>query len=345
MDRTRPHGPGPNGRAQGRPSREPWLILPRPTPAVVVLGIALLSTLGTVSVGQSWAASSQTPRVTLLGSGSRLSVLVSTDGARLLIASGDDPGAFGRALTEARRPTLPRLDLLLIAGDGRDLPVATAAAAASGARRVLSLAPIAASVAADVPALARASVLIGPSRIRLGDGVTVTFEVAPGETGRVPTDRALDWRATVAHAESRIVILSDGSAAGRFPPAGPVSVVVVAGDAPAGATVGGMPPALVVNAEAATGKELRQEIVPLGAVGVWLVRVFPGDAVGLDLVRTGIRLPPTASRFPTPPSGDGRSDSAARGAPRGAPTGYAPVHSRPSPHAVSRGRASSGVLR
>jgi hypothetical protein len=278
---------------------------------VVVLGIVLLSTLGAVSVGQAWAASSQTPRVTLLGSGSRLSVLVTTPGARLLIAGGDDPAAFGRALGEARRPTLPRLDLLLVAGEGRDLPVAAAAAADAGARRVLSLAPIAASAVTDAPALARAAVLIGPTRIRLGDGVTVTLEVALGETGSAPADRALDWRATVAHAGSRIVILSDGSAAGRFPPAGPVSVVVVAGDAPEGATDDGMPPALVVNADAVTGKELRQEIAPLAAAGVWLVRVFPGDAAGLDLMRAGVGLPPTASRFLPPPSGDGASEGEA----------------------------------
>jgi hypothetical protein len=50
----------------------------------------------------------------LLGSGKGLSALVTADGMRVVIASGNDPIAFANALADARPLTAPRVDLLIV---------------------------------------------------------------------------------------------------------------------------------------------------------------------------------------------------------------------------------------
>ena len=63
----------------------------------------------------------------LLGSGNRLSLLVTDGPARLLLATGDSPIDYENALTDVRPIFARRVDVLLVAGSGNTLLVPLAA--------------------------------------------------------------------------------------------------------------------------------------------------------------------------------------------------------------------------
>ncbi len=291
-------GTGPTPRSVTL-RREPWLVVPVPPRWLVLLSVAILTALGSGWLGAAWAADAGTARVTLLGSGRTLSVLVTAGPARLLIAAGDDPGAFARALEAARRPTTARLDVLVLAGQGDDLAVPASAFDRLGARSVVALLPPTGRAMVDEPGLGDVPPLGSPRRVRVDGSVTVTFETA--ETGDGDARRS-HWRATVERGATRVVIVSSGEATAEFPSPGPLSALVVAGAGAPGALAAWPAPALAVNTAEVEGRDLRQEVVPLAPAGVWAVRVFPGTAVPLDLGHSGLVLPPASSQFlqPTP---------------------------------------------
>ncbi len=74
----------------------------------------------------------------LLGSGKGLSALVTADGMRVVIASGNDPIAFANALADARPLTAPRVDLLIVTPNSKR--VATRAKEISKPAMVLEIA-------------------------------------------------------------------------------------------------------------------------------------------------------------------------------------------------------------
>jgi len=254
--------------------------------------------------GAVWARDFESPRVTVLGAGNRLSVLVTAGPSRLLIATGDDPGAFGNALADARPPMARRLDVVLLAGRATDLAVAAEASADSHARYVATIGPLPDSAATDAMGAETLPVIDAPRRIRLSDEVDVTVEVAvvPGEDADEPPIVA--WRAVVRRGATTVVVLSDGRDAGRFGSLGPVAAVVLVGEHPAEAVDHVATGALVVNSDTVEGRELRGDIGTRLNGSMWAVRVFPGEAVRLEFVDGGLRLPDEVTQAigPTPAS-------------------------------------------
>jgi hypothetical protein len=265
---------------------------------ILVFGIALAGCLVAFSL---WIQDLAAPQVAILGSGNRLSLLVTDGPARLLLATGDDPIAFENALTQVRPIFARRVDVLLVAGDDRTLLVPLAARADPRVRLTTALASLPPS--AEAEAFGRISAFAGPRRIRLSPSVTVTVETAlPVGAGAATTFPA--WRATIVRGQTRVVVLSDGSAAALFPPSEPASVLVVAGDDPGTGWTLAPAVALVANSGAISGPELRAGFAESRRQPAWGYRVFPGEALRLRFVAGGLALPSDAAQpiSATPPA-------------------------------------------
>ena len=255
-------------------------------------------------VGVSWARDLRAPRVVLLGSGNRVSALVTAGEARLLIATGNDRTAFANALERARHPTARRIDVLLIAGQsGDDLVAPTAIWPDPRVRYAASLGPNPRSPEADALASDGLPVLPSPREIRLGDELRVTVDVA--ETAVGTDDPEPLWRVIVRRGVTTVVILSDGKAATAFPPVSPVAALVIAGPDPIAGWEAIPAPVLAVPGDdrVVTGKQLRQEAGPIFDGERWAIRVHPGETVPLSFVGSGLEVPrEPAQTIPATPS-------------------------------------------
>ena len=190
----------------------------------------------------------------LLGSGNRLSLLVTDGPARLLLATGDNPIEYENALTAVRPIFARRVDVLLVAGSGSTLFVPLAAHGDSHVRNATALAPLPHSAEAD--AIGAIPSFSSPQQIRLGPSIEVTVETALPFGADADADFPA-WRATVQHGETRVVVLSDGPAASLFPPPSAPSVLAVSGADPAAAWDLSPAVAFVANSEMIGGPELR----------------------------------------------------------------------------------------
>ena len=256
--------------------------------------VFLVAAAGTVAAFTFWLQDLTAPQVVLLGSGNRLSLLVTDGPARLLLATGDSPIDYENALTDVRPIFARRVDVLLVAGSGNTLLVPLAAHEDSHVRSVTALAPLPRS--AEAEAIGAITSFTSPHRVRLGPSTQVTVETA------LPFGADADaefpaWRATVEHGETRVVVLSDGSAAALFPPASAPSVLAVSGADPAAAWDLSPAVAFVANSEMIDGPEMRAAFTdepPPAAVG--LPRL-PRRGVAVEIrhgwrraaVRTGTR--------------------------------------------------------
>lgn len=246
------------------------------------------------------------PRVILLGSGQRVSVLVTAGDARLLIATGDDVSEFRNALDAARHPTTRRIDVLLVAGRGTDLVVPAAIRHDRRIRFAASLGPLPTTDEAVVAAGDGLPVLPTPREIRLGDGVTVTLETAAVEDDG---EAATVWRAIVRRGATAVAIVSDGDAADRLPTVGPLAALVVAGTDPLVAWSAMPAPVLAVAGDdrVISGKELRQVGADQVDQSGWAVRVHPGEAVPLRFASGGLEIPrDVAQPIPATPANGAR---------------------------------------
>lgn len=272
---------------------------------LLALAVFLVAGGVTIGVGLAWARELRSPRVVLLGSGNRLSALITDGDARLLIATGDDATAFANALERARHPTTRRIDVLLVAGQGEEL-VAPASLRDDGRVRLLaSIGPLTGSAEAVALAGEGVAALPSPRRIRLGDEVSVLIENVAAEAtddGR----RAVTWRATVRRGATTVVILSDGEATTAFAPVSSVSALVVAGTDPLAAWAAVDAPLLVATGDdrVLSGKELRQGAARLFDDERSAIRVHPGEALPLRFVAAGLEAPgepaQTVGATPTP---------------------------------------------
>jgi hypothetical protein len=234
-----------------------------------------------------WLNDLVAPQMALLGSGNRLSVFVSDGPARLILATGDDPVAYENALTRFRPIFARRVDVLLLAGSDRSLLVPVAAHADPHVRLTTALAPLPPSP--EATAVGPVPALTSPRRIQLGPSLSVTVETAlPFGVDATTTFPA--WRATIARAETRIVVLSDGAAAALFPPDAPASVLAVSGDDPVAAWDLAPAVALVANSEAIGGPELRSAFAASHRPPQWGLRVFPGEALRLRFIDGGVEI-------------------------------------------------------
>lgn len=255
------------------------------TTAVLVF---LIASVGCVAAFALWFQDLYRPQVALLGSGNRLSLLVTDGPARLLLATGDSPIDYENALAQVRPIFARRVDVLLIAGSGSTLLVPLAAHGDAYVRTTTALAPLPGSAEADV--LGSIASFSSPRRVRLGSSVQVTVETALPFGADADTEFPA-WRATIEHGGTRIVVLSDGAAAALFPPESSVSVLVVSGDDPAVAWDLSPAVAFVANAEAIDGPELRAAFTASRRPPQWGFRVFPGEALRLMFVAGGVQLP------------------------------------------------------
>lgn len=267
------------------------------TTAMLVFAIALAGCIATFTL---WLQDLSAPQVAILGSGNRLSVLVTDGPARLLLATGDSPIDYENALTRVRPMFARRIDVLLVAGTGNTLLVPLAARGDTHVRTSAAIAPLPRSP--ETEAVGPIASFSSPQRVRLGPSVQVTVETAlpfGADAGVVfPA-----WRATIEHDATRVVVLSDGSAAALFPPGAAPSVLAVSGDDPASAWELSPAVAFVANAGAIDGPGMRAAFTESRHPPQWGVRVFPGEALRLKFVAGGVELPsePAQRLAGTPP--------------------------------------------
>jgi hypothetical protein len=250
--------------------------------------VFLVACVGTVAAFTFWLQELAAPQVVLLGSGNRLSLLVTDGPARLLLATGDSPIDYENALTSVRPIFARRVDVLLVAGSGSTLLVPLAAHRDSHRRNATALAPLPRSAEAD--AIGAISSFSSPQHIRLGSSIEVTVETALPFGADADADFPA-WRATVQHGETRVVVLSDGPAASLFPPPSAPSVLAVSGTDPAAAWDLSPAVAFVANSEMIGGPELRAAFTASRRPPQWGYRVFPGEALRLRFVPGGVELP------------------------------------------------------
>jgi hypothetical protein len=250
--------------------------------------VFLITFAGTAAVFTFWLQDLMVPQVTFLGSGNRLSLLVTDGPARLLLATGDSPIDYENAITRVRPLFARRIDVLLVAGSGETLYVPIAAHADTHVRSTTALAPLPESAEAD--ALGPMRAFSSPQRVRLGSSIQVIVETALPVGADAETDFPA-WRATVERGETRIVVLSDGGAAALFPPDAGASVLAVSGGSPT--TAWDFSPAVtfVANAVAIGGPEMRSAFSESRRPPEWGFRVSPGEALRLKFVEGGVELP------------------------------------------------------
>ncbi|HEU0114279.1 MAG TPA: hypothetical protein VFQ80_06375 [Thermomicrobiales bacterium] len=236
---------------------------------------------------RAWAA----PRLVLLGSGSSLSALATAGEARILVATGDDPVAFGNALARIEPWSARRIDLLFAAGAGKDLLVPAALAADPHVRWT---GVVGAGDATLPDPLAGAHRIDGNQLIRLPLGLDLSLEQAPAPSGPP------SWRVTIAHGRSRVAIVSDGAAPGELASDDAPDALVVAGADPLLALEAAPAAALFAAAAAVDGADLRAS-VSSHAQPTWARRVFPGEAGSLAFGDQGLVLPASGMmRLATP---------------------------------------------
>ena len=245
--------------------------------AVTLIGVG-------IAVG-FWYRSILSPRITFLGSGDRLSVLVTDGPSRLLIASGDDPTGFENAVTSVLPLFARRVDVLLVSGSGSTLLAPLAASEDEQVRLTNSLGEIPPSVEASE--LGSLTPLTTPARIQLSPQITLSIETASA-AGAEP-DEPVSWRAIVERGHTRIVVLSDGEAADLFSQPPPASVVAIAGDDPVAGWDAAPGVALVTAADELTGPKLRERFAADNAPR-WGFRVASGEALTFHFVENGLAV-------------------------------------------------------
>ena len=255
------------------------------TTAVLVF---LIAAAGSVAAFTVWLQDLTAPQLAILGSGNRLSLLVTDGSARLLLATGDNPIEYENALTHVRPIFARRIDVVLVAGSGSTLRVPLAAHGDSHVRLATALAALPRS--AETDAIGGLAAFSTPQRIRLGPSIAVTVETA------LPVAADADkefpaWRATVEHGKTRVVVLSDGPAAALFPPVGTPSVLAISGADPAAAWDLSPAIAFVANAEIIDGPEMRAAFSESRRPPRWGYRVAAGEALRLRFVAGGVELP------------------------------------------------------
>lgn len=249
-----------------------------------------LSTAFTSAIGAAFAADMRTPGVTVLGAGSRVSVLITAGAARLLLATGDDPVALGNGLDLARHPTTRRLDVLLVAGQSRDLQAPAAIVESEHARFMARIGSP--SDRSLPPSLQGLPILPVERRFRLPDDVEILVRWESGDDN----DAAPMWVAVISHANSSIAVLSEGRAATLLGSVAVVNAVIVAGGEPLDALRSVSTGAIVTTDTAVTGKDLRQSAAAIAGDDLWGVRVYPGEAVRCTFTDGAVNLPPDAGQ-------------------------------------------------
>jgi hypothetical protein len=239
--------------------------------------IFLVTLAAVLVLGQVVLAKSRTPRVILLGSGDRISTLLIAGDARLLIATGTDGQAFLNAFAEAMPFGDRHVDVLVLAGDRSDLPVAAAALGQVNAAKTLVLGD-GLSTSLDDLGLDASALIARNLRVALSKDVVVTF--AHDESG---------WEAVIERGATRIRVISDAGQLNARHDAKANSTLVLA-RRPDPTELPGRFLSLVLPANAPAPAKLISE--RLGAIPVVAIR--DGHAEALVFTRDGLKLPRSA---------------------------------------------------
>lgn len=263
----------------------------RSSAVIALVAFAVTFTGGSI-VCALWIRDLQEPRVTFLGSGSNLSVLITHGPARILLATGDDSVAFENAFLATQPLFARRIDLLLVAGEAASLRVPEAARRSTAPRQVAAIGSPPPSP--ELEALQPLESLSGHRHIRLSSELSVWIETRL-PIGADPFATAEAWRLTIDYRTARIIVYSDGEAVALFPPARPSSITAVSGAEPLGLLIDGGAPMVVANAARIDGPELRGGLFDSGANTSWAIRVHPGDAVQMAFTANGVEAPAWAA--------------------------------------------------
>lgn len=261
---------------------------------LITAGIVFLVALVGVGIAVGlWYRDIMSPRIVFLGSGDRLSVLVSDGPSRLVITSGDDPTGFENALTSVLPIFARRVDVLLVSGARTTLLAPVAAAQDEQVRTTLSLGAIPPSVEASE--LGVVSELTVPSRIRLSPEITLAIETAVADDAE--PDDPVSWRAIIERGPTRVMVLSDGEAAALFSVPPPASVIAIAGDDPVVGWDAAPGVALVAAAGELSGPDLRARFAEDNAP-TWGFRVASGEALTFHFVENGLEVSGESAQVP-----------------------------------------------
>lgn len=256
----------------------------------VALTLGLVTTALAVGLG-TWIASARgDDRLSVFESGDALSVLITSGPARLLIATGKNRTNFGNAFSETNPWTAPRLDILLVGGRGNQLTVPSWAAETFDPRWAAAIHPLAPTDAVSAFPGGLPNLPFSPTRFRLSERVTVIVETVarPGSD-----TAAFAWRALILRGRTVVAVLSDGEAYDLFAWRPGASAIIVTGDG--AESVGERTEARAIVAPAT-----RADLTALGGrvdsgdPDLYAVEVRPAEAVHLDFVDAGLRLPSSA---------------------------------------------------
>ena len=255
---------------------------------VAVGGLSFAGVFALVTGAGAWNTRAVSdPAVTVLGAGDRLSMLVTDGPARLLIAAGSDTSAFGNAWAQALPPLIRRVDVLFYSTDDRDAAVTSKALRDTRPRYSFPLAHPDSDREQSVARWERA--------VSLSEKTVVSLTVSNVASGQSEPQPPM-WTATIAHQQTRVVFLSEPSAA-SLASKEPISALVVSRGAPDKIAVSAAvirPRAVVANAESANGRDLRQHLTKVVEEGIWTLGVHPGEIARLEFVAGGLRLPTSA---------------------------------------------------
>ena len=262
---------------------------------VTTATVFLVTLIGVGIAAGIWYREIMSPRIVFLGSGNRLSVLVTDGPSRLLIASGDDPTGFENALTSVMPIFARRVDVLLVSGTKSTLMAPLSAVDGGQVRLTRSLGGIPPSLEASE--LGAMPELVMPGRIKLSPDITLAIETATAANAR-PDDPPA-WRAIVQRGNTRIVVLSNGEAAGLFSAPPPASIIAVVGDDPVAGWANAPGVALVAAADELSGPELRERFTGTHAP-TWGFRVASGEALTFHFVENGLEVSGESAQQPEP---------------------------------------------
>lgn len=225
------------------------------------------------------------PRISVLGTGNRLSILVTDGPARLLIVAGNNTADFSNAWAAALPLLLRRVDVLYVSPKPEDAPVVTKALREISFRRLRKLAP-------EEAGQGDASVAepgYWTEQVRLSRHVHVTVATSTLTPANGSPPRPV-WSAEITRSATRIVALSEPNAATLLQDLSASALVLQDGD-PLEAFALVDVAALVSSP---LSKAQRRRLTSQLKAPLWHVPVFSGEVVRLTFVPDGLRLPRTA---------------------------------------------------
>lgn len=253
------------------------------------LAVAAMSFAGTLSAVAGYGAISaheaRLPRISVLGAGSHLALLITDGPARLLIVAGDDTTAFGNAWAASLPPLLRRVDVMYCSPLRADAPVVEKAIRDLSYRQRRVLQATGTAIGASIPSQTE----IWTEQVRLSGRITVTVSASALAPSNGATIRPI-WAAEISHQATRVVTLSEPGAASLVGNQTASALVLQDGD-PREAL-----PLIDTTALVSTTprRTLRQRISPTLEQPLWHIRVFPGEVARLTFVSGGLRLPESA---------------------------------------------------